>query len=165
MDRLRRSGALATAGLAALFVLTACSGEDPAADKDPASGSGSGSGSGQNSPPAGGEGGTGTVGPGVAALDGTWTSTSDGSPVVLSVTSGKVALVADQHVCQGEVKDTGEVTLALKCLDGNTDRTVGAVESLDGDKLVVSWGTGAQDTLTRTDPDELPTGPPQAPPA
>ncbi|MEV5159441.1 hypothetical protein [Streptomyces sp. NPDC053728] len=161
MDRLPRSGALAAAGLAAMCVLTACSGDGPAPDDAPAAGRRTG----QSAPPTGDGQDTGTPGPGVAALDGTWTSTSDGSPVVLSVTSGKVALVADQHVCQGEVKDTGEVTLTLKCLDGNTDRTKGAVESVDGDKLVVSWGAGAEDTLARTDPDKLPTGPPEAPSA
>lgn len=162
MDRLPRSGALAAAGLAAMCVLTACGGDGPARDDAPAAGQGTG----QSAPPTGDGQDTGTTaGPGVAALEGTWASASDGSPVVLSVTSGKVALVADQHVCQGEVKDTGKVTLTLKCLDGNTDRTKGAVESVDGEKLVVSWGAGAEDTLTRTDADKLPTGPPEAPSA
>lgn len=51
----------------------------------------------------------------------------------------------------------GSVMLALKCLDGNTDRTMGSVESNDGRKIVVSWEAGAEDILTLTDPSDLPT--------
>ncbi|MFD6278209.1 hypothetical protein ACFWFI_21985 [Streptomyces sp. NPDC060209] len=159
MDRLRRSGALAAAGLAAALSLTACGSDDPAADQAPDTGSTSGP---ATPPSAGGEDG-GTGGADAAALAGTWTGTSDGLPVALSVTSGKVALSAGQHICQGEVKDMGSVMLALKCLDGNTDRTMGSIESNDGKKLVVSWNAGAEDTLTRTDAAELPTGLPEVP--
>ncbi|MFD4032823.1 hypothetical protein ACFWVP_20520 [Streptomyces sp. NPDC058637] len=156
MDRFVRSGA-AVAGLVAALALTAC-GSDDDSGSEPAAGSGAG----QSATP-GGDADSGSAGVDAAALDGTWTGATDGRAVVLSVSSGKVALVADQHVCQGDVKNTGEVMLALTCADGNTDRTMGAIESNDGKKLVVSWDGGAEDTLTRTDPGKLPTGLPEIP--
>ncbi|MFB8118345.1 hypothetical protein ACFC51_20985 [Streptomyces sp. NPDC055962] len=164
MGRLPRSGALLAAGAVAAFALSACGSDGPAAAPD--AGRGSPSAGGQDpGPEASAPKDTATGHADAAALEGTWASTDDGSPLVLSVTSGKVALVADQHVCQGVVKHADGTTLALKCLDGNTERTRGTVEPDGGEKLVVSWDGGPEDTLTRTDPDELPTGPPEAPEA
>lgn len=57
----------------------------------------------------------------------------------------------------------GEAMLALKCHDGDTARTMGSIGSNDGEKLVVSWGAGSEDTLTKADPSELPTGLPELP--
>ncbi|WP_405693691.1 hypothetical protein [Streptomyces sp. NBC_01185] len=159
MGRLPRSGALLAAGLAAAFSLTACGSDGPAAAPD------GGRGPGRSTPSAAGGEDAAPEHADVAALEGTWAGTAGGSPVVLSVTSGKAALVAGQHVCQGEVKDMDGTTLVLKCLDGNTERTMGAVDSDGGEKLVVSWDDGPEDTLTRTEADELPTGPPEAPEA
>lgn len=160
MDRLVRSGAVLAAGLVAALTLTACgSGDDSGKAKD----SGTGSDAGQSATPGAGSEDSGTPGAEAAALDGTWAGLSDGKAVALSVASGKVALVADQHVCQGDVKDMGEVMLALKCTDGNTDRTMGSIESNDGTTLVVSWDAGGKDTLTKTDPGKLPTGLPDVP--
>ncbi|MFE4691035.1 hypothetical protein ACFRH6_13380 [Streptomyces sp. NPDC056749] len=154
MDRLLRSGALAATGLVAVLALSACGGDGPATDKGPATDAASlpatPSGTG-----TGGEDGT-AGGPEAEALKGTWTGSTDGLPVALSVTSGRVALSAGVHICQGEVKDMGSVMLELKCLDGNTDRTMGSVESNDGRRIVVSWEAGAEDILTLTDPSDLP---------
>ncbi|MER5554198.1 hypothetical protein ABT001_21435 [Streptomyces sp. NPDC002793] len=159
MDRLPRSSALVAATLFASLALTACGGDEPAAEKA----GGAGPETARSTPPAaGGEGGE-SGGAAAKALEGTWTGTSGDVPVVLSVTSGKVALAAGQHICQGEVKGTGRATLALKCLDGNTDRTTGTVESNDGDTLVIAWNAGAEDSLARTDASTLPTGPPEVP--
>ncbi|MEU8707295.1 hypothetical protein [Streptomyces sp. NPDC048565] len=158
MGRLPRSGALAAAGLVAAFALTACGSDTPAEDKAPATNSAT--------PPPTAAGGTdgGSGGEDATALEGTWTGTSDGGPVALSVASGKAALSSGKHICQGEVKDMGGKTmLALKCLDGNTDRTMGAVESNDGEKLVVSWDAGGKDTLSKADVSELPSGLPEIP--
>ncbi|GAA2949365.1 MULTISPECIES: hypothetical protein [Streptomycetaceae] len=155
MNRFVRSGAV-VAGLVAALALTACGSDDDAGGEPAVSGA-------ERSATPGGDADSGSGGAEAAALDGTWTGTSDGRAVVLSVSSGKVALVADQHVCQGDVKDMGEVMLALTCADGNTDRTMGAIESNDGEKLVVSWDGGAEDTLTKSDPGKLPTGLPEIP--
>lgn len=151
MGRLARHGAVLTAGLVATLALTACgSGDDGGKAED--------SGTEQGATPGAGTEDGAEPGADAAALDGTWAGLSDGKAVALSVASGKVALVADQHVCQGDVKDMGKVMLALSCTDGNTDRTMGSIESNDGKTLVVSWDAGAKDTLTKTDPAKLPTG-------
>ncbi|MFJ8863000.1 hypothetical protein ACIRD8_31825 [Streptomyces sp. NPDC102451] len=159
MDRLARSGALASAGLVAALALTACGSDEPAADKAP----GTGTASARTTPPVSGGADGESGGADAAALEGTWTGTSDGRPVALSVTSGKVALSAGQHICQGDVKDMGEVMLALKCLDGDTGRTMGTIESNDGEELVISWGAGTEDTLKKADASALPTGLPEIP--
>ncbi|MFC9649516.1 hypothetical protein [Streptomyces sp. NPDC056937] len=95
-----------------------------------------------------------------ASVEGTWAGLSDGKTVALSVKSGKVALVADRHVCQGAVEDMGEPMFSLTCVDGNTDRTMGTIESNDGKTLVISWGKGVKDTLAKAGDDKLPEGMP-----
>ncbi|MFF5900356.1 hypothetical protein ACFY8O_31180 [Streptomyces argenteolus] len=146
MDRLPRTGALIAAALTVALSLTACGGggDDEATGTTPSARSGSP----RSTAPAADD--SAETVEAAKALEGTWTGGSKSDPVALSVTSGKAALIADRHVCQGEVKHTGEVVLALKCLDGNTDRARGTVESNDGGKLVLSWEDGTEDTLTRT---------------
>ncbi|MER7699961.1 MULTISPECIES: hypothetical protein [unclassified Streptomyces] len=159
MTRSLRTGAMAVAALAASLALTACGGDD--ADKDAKTDSAA------SATPGGGDDGSGeSAGSGtdVAALEGTWAGLTDGKNVTVSVTARKVALVADRSVCQGDVKDMGgEPMLALKCTGGSTDRTMGAIDSVDGTKLVVSWDGGVKDTLTKADPGKLPTDMPSLP--
>ncbi|WP_406147913.1 hypothetical protein [Streptomyces sp. NBC_01012] len=155
---LPRSGALAAAGLVAAFALTACGSDTPAEDKAPATNSAT--------PTPSATGGTdeGSGGEDATALEGTWAGTSDGGPVALSVASGKAALSTGKHICQGEVKDMGgKAMLALKCTDGDTERTMGAIESNDGEKLVISWDAGAKDTLSKADVSGLPSDLPEIP--
>ncbi|MEU3051660.1 hypothetical protein [Streptomyces griseus] len=158
-----RTGAVVAAALAAALTLTAC-GSDDDAGKD------SGADSAASATPGGGGGGddssgeSGGAGPDAAALEGTWVGLTDGKNVTVSVAARKVALVADQSVCQGDVKDMGgEPMLALTCTGGSTDRTMGAIDSVDGSKLVVSWDGGAKDTLTKAEPGKLPSGMPSLP--
>lgn len=143
------------AALAASLALTACGSDDDA-------GKGSGPDAGASAKPGDGQ-ASGGGGTDTAALDGTWVGLTDGKNVTVSITAGKVALVADQSVCQGDVKDMGEVMLALKCTGGSTDRTMGAIESNDGEKLVLSWDGGVKDTLSKADPGKLPTDLPSLP--
>ncbi|MFH9202364.1 hypothetical protein ACH4KT_33740 [Streptomyces anulatus] len=156
-----RTGAVAVAALAAALALTACgsddaskdSGADSAASATPGSGGDNGSGE-----------SAGSDATDAAALEGTWVGLTDAKNVTVSVAGGKVALVADQSVCQGDVKDMGgEPMLALKCTGGSTDRTMGAIDSVDGTKLVLSWDGGVKDTLTKADPGKLPSGMPSLP--
>ncbi|MGW1295617.1 hypothetical protein [Streptomyces sp. NPDC002533] len=159
MTRSLRTGAIAVAALAASFALTACGSDD--ASKDSGADA-----SASATPGAGGGEGAGDSGGGVdaAALEGTWVGLTDGKNVTVSIAARKVALVADQSVCQGDVKDMGgEPMLALKCTDGGTDRTMGAIDSVDGSKLVVSWDGGAKDTLTKAEAGKLPSGMPSLP--
>ncbi|MBQ1107283.1 hypothetical protein ACH4MN_32390 [Streptomyces anulatus] len=156
-----RTGAVAVAVLAAALALTACGSDD--AGKD------SGADSAASATPGGsGDNGSGeSAGSGAtdaAALEGTWVGLTDAKNVTVSIAGGKVALVADQSVCQGDVKDMGgEPMLALKCTGGSTDRTMGAIDSVDGTKLVLSWDGGVKDTLTKADPGKLPSGMPSLP--
>lgn len=168
MYKLVRTGAVVATGLLTALALTGCGGssgsgsgsgggsDQEGADKSssatPApsgsagdeSGSGSGSGSGADSATGG-----------LKALEGAWAGQTDGKAVVLSVKSGKAVVVADSHVCSGTAKDMGKPMLALTCADGDTGRTMGAIESNDGKTLVVSWEGGAKDTLAKTDADSL----------
>ncbi|MEU3436280.1 hypothetical protein [Streptomyces sp. NPDC006863] len=155
-----RTGAIAVAALAASFTLVACGSDD--APKD------SGADAPASAAPGTGDGGSGESGGstvGAAALEGTWAGLTDGRNVTVSISSGKVALVADRSVCQGDVREMdGAPMLALKCTDGGgADRTMGAIDSVDGSKLVVSWDSGAEDTLTKADPGRLPSGMPSLP--
>lgn len=160
MDRIVRTGAVA-AGLLAALALTAC-GSDGDNKSDPPRDAASGAS--ESATPGGGGDDGGSADAGATALEGTWAGPAGGTSVtVLSVRAGKAALVADQHVCQGEVSDMGKVMLALECTDGNTDRTMGSVESNDGKTIVISWDAGAKDTLTKTDPGKMPTGLPDLP--
>ncbi|MFI1227072.1 MULTISPECIES: hypothetical protein [unclassified Streptomyces] len=159
MTRYIRTGAVVVAGLAVSLALTAC-GSDEDGGKDSAPDSTAGA-----TPGGGGDEGSGeSAGTDAAALEGTWVGLTDGKNVTVSVAARKVALVADQSVCQGDVKDMGgEPMLALKCTGGGTDRTMGAIESNDGTELVLSWDGGVKDTLTKADPGKLPTGMPSLP--
>ncbi|EGE43675.1 hypothetical protein GTY83_21695 [Streptomyces sp. SID4928] len=155
-----RTGAVAVAALAAALALTACGGDD--ASKDSGADSAASA-----TPESGGSGSGEPAGDGAvdaAALEGTWVGLTDGKNVTVSVSARKVALVADQSVCQGDVKDMGgEPMLALKCTGGSTDRTMGAIDSVDGTKLVLSWDGGAKDSLTKAEPGKLPSGMPSLP--
>lgn len=154
MYRLVRTGAVVATGLLTALALTGCGGgsdsDQDGADRSygatpaPSGSAGDESGSGADSATGG-----------LKALEGAWAGQTDGKAVVLSVASGKAVVVADSHVCSGTAKDMGKPMLALTCADGNTDRTMGAVESNDGKTLVVSWDGGAKDTLAKTDADSL----------
>lgn len=156
MRKIVPTGAVVATGLLTVLALTGCSSDS---DKDSAD---KGSGSTATPVPGGsddagaGSGGTdGASTGGLKALEGAWAGQTDGKAVVLSVAAGKAVVVADSHVCSGTAKDAGKVTLVLKCADGDTARTAGAVESNNGKTVVVSWDGGAKDTLGKTDADAL----------
>ncbi|MGW2562614.1 hypothetical protein ACWCXB_25865 [Streptomyces sp. NPDC001514] len=150
MHKLVRKG-VAAAGLAAALALTGCgSSDDPGKDRGDATATPSGATDGGS----GGSSGSGDARP--RDLEGTWAGLGDSKVIALSVKDGHVTLVAGQHVCNGEVKEDGKVTLSLKCTDGDTERTSGTVDSNDGTTLVVSWSTGAKDSLTKTEPGDAP---------
>ncbi|MEU3704196.1 hypothetical protein AB0E82_18150 [Streptomyces anulatus] len=156
-----RTGAVVVAALAAALALTACGSDDASKDSgaDSAASATPGGGGDNDSGESAGSGATDA-----AALEGTWVGLTDAKNVTVSIAGGKVALVADQSVCQGDVKDMGgEPMLALKCTGGSTDRTMGAIDSVDGTKLVLSWDGGVKDTLTKADPGKLPSGMPSLP--
>ncbi|MFI1394051.1 hypothetical protein [Streptomyces sp. NPDC020681] len=136
----------AAAALAAFFVLTGCGSDDSGdTSKDSAT----------TAPTEAGKGDAAANGD----IEGAWTGESDGKKVDLAVTGKKAVLVADGHACTGDVTEMGgEPMLSLKCADGNTDRTMGSIESNDGKTLVISWDAGAKDTLTKSASGKLPEG-------
>ncbi|MGW2084713.1 hypothetical protein [Streptomyces sp. NPDC001880] len=150
MRRGVRTGAVIATGILTAVALTGCS-SDSKKNDEPAGGSGAG----QTAPAPGDDSGSETD---AAALEGGWAGKTDGKAVVLSVSSGKAALLTEQHACTGTAQGTGKVTLTLKCVDGGEDRTTGSVESNDGKTVVVSWDSGVKDTLAKTDPGALPSG-------
>lgn len=99
-------------------------------------------------------------GPGsVKDAEGVWKASDSGKPVVLVVGAKQAALTtADGHLCTGTLTGAGKPTLALRCADGNTDRTKGAVESNDGSTMRIAWDAGKQDTFKKAKDGELPTG-------
>ncbi|MFE4328114.1 hypothetical protein ACFRQM_01355 [Streptomyces sp. NPDC056831] len=146
-----RTGAVIIAGLVTAAALTGCSSDGRKSDPDSSSDAAKSS----RAP--------GDSGSDAAALEGGWAGKTDGKTVVLSVASGKAVLVTEQRACTGTVKDTGKVMLALKCADGDTDRTMGSIESNDGRTVVVSWEGGTKDTLAKTEPGAIPSGMPDLP--
>ncbi|MEU9093699.1 hypothetical protein [Streptomyces sp. NPDC048428] len=155
MYKLVRTGAVVATGLLTALALTGCSSDSDTDGADKSSGSAATPapvGSGSSDPGSGADGATG----GLKALEGAWAGQTDGKAVVLSVASGKAVVVADSHVCSGTAKDMGnKPMLALTCADGDTGRTMGAIESNDGKTVVVSWDGGTKDTLAKTDADSL----------
>ncbi|MEV7426089.1 MULTISPECIES: hypothetical protein [unclassified Streptomyces] len=149
-NQLVRTGS-ATAGLAVALtlVLAGCGGGGDSGDKD--------KGGSAPSATASGDAGSGSDSD-TASVDGTWAAVTDGKPVAMSVTSGKVTLAAESHLCEGEVADMGgEPMFSLTCADGNKDRAMGTIESNDGKTLVVSWDGGKKDSFTNGGAGGLPT--------
>ncbi|MEV6165190.1 hypothetical protein AB0L71_25360 [Streptomyces sp. NPDC052052] len=157
MHHVLRTSAVIVAGLVTATALTGCSSAGDRSD------SGTGSDAGTPSRTPADDGSDGGSGADAAPLEGGWAGRTDGKTVVLSVASGKAVLVTEQLACTGTVKDSGEVTLSLKCADGSTDRTEGTVVSDDGRNVVVSWKGGMQDILAKTAPGALPSGLPDLP--
>ncbi|MCX4787595.1 MULTISPECIES: hypothetical protein [unclassified Streptomyces] len=161
MREVLRTGVVVAAGLVTAAALTGCSSDSEKSD----SGKGADAAKSSQAPGASGSssGGGGDSGAGTAALEGGWAGKTDDKAVIMSVASGKAVLVTEQQACTGTVQDTGKVMLTLKCADGDTRRTTGAIESNDGKTIVVSWDSGTKDTLAKTAPGALPSGLPDLP--
>lgn len=145
----------AAAGVAAALVITGCSSD---------SGDGGDGGKSKETPQAsatasagGDTGGSGSGGKS-GSLQGSWVTTSQGKSVALLISGKKVALVGE-HVCSGTAGDEmGMQMLTLKCADGNSDRNMGQVKSVDATTLKVSWEGFGDDTFRKTDNGKLPSG-------
>ncbi|UQT57224.1 hypothetical protein M4V62_20140 [Streptomyces durmitorensis] len=150
----------AAAGLVAALVLTGCSsdggdGEDTGKDKDKGSSAGSDSGSagssgGSDAPDEGGEDGS---------SEGSWVATADGNPLALVIAGKQATLLGENVLCSGTA--AGDA-IKLKCAKGDSARTEGTVESVNGTSMTVSWQGAGQDQFTRTKGGKLPEGLPTA---
>ncbi|MFE3824928.1 hypothetical protein [Streptomyces sp. NPDC059092] len=149
----RTSAAAAGLVVALSLALTGCGGDSDGGDAGKDAGATAPGGSASES---GADSGSGAD---AASVEGSWAGLTDGKSVALAVASGKVALVAAEHVCQGAVEDMGGAPMfTLKCGDGDTERTMGSIESNDGKTLVISWTGGKKDTLKKAESGSLPTG-------
>ncbi|WP_406137599.1 hypothetical protein [Streptomyces sp. NBC_01089] len=148
MNRFVRITGIAATGLAAALVISGCSSSD---SKSSDSSKDQGTGAATPAPSASSGGGAG-AGAGAKAgdIEGSWLATTGGKSTAL-VIQGKQAAIAGQHVCTGKVADMGKPMLSLKCPDGNNDRTMGSIESVDGTTMTVSWEAGIKDTFKKTD--------------
>ncbi|WP_329021738.1 hypothetical protein [Streptomyces sp. NBC_00690] len=186
--RRRSSAAASVLASAALLLTTGCSGDDRGDNTGPQRGKQPTPWTSADSNTTGGtelEGEQqGADDPDIARVEGAWTGTTGGKKVDLAITGRKAALVTEGRACTGEVADhrtsasasplptassptsplptsplpTSPLTLTLKCVDGNTKRTIGRIESGDGATLVISWAAGPKDTLLRAAEQALPTG-------
>ncbi|MFI6085367.1 hypothetical protein ACIBBB_31120 [Streptomyces sp. NPDC051217] len=155
MHKIVRSS-VAAAGLVVALTLTGCGDSDSGDGAAKAKGS---SAPATSEPAASADESTPATGGTADGLEGTWAGMTEGKAVALSVKEGQAALIAGEHICQGDVQDMGgEPMLSLKCADGNTERTMGSIDSNDGKNLVLSWEGGAKDSLAKTEPGELPEG-------
>ncbi|MET8981771.1 hypothetical protein ABZX85_39885 [Streptomyces sp. NPDC004539] len=141
--------------LVGVVVLAGCSGEgdsSPSPSPTTASASASASAGASASPSAS-----------ATPLAGSWLGTGGGQAVVLMVEGGKASLYATGGtVCNGTAgEEAGMQMIHLTCLAGKKDRTTGMVDSVDAEKLVVTWtGSVGKETYTKADGAVLPSGVP-----
>ncbi|MEV6669146.1 hypothetical protein [Streptomyces sp. NPDC051162] len=146
---MRRAAQYTGVALVAAVLMTGCGsgGDKKSADEPSAS---TPSGTGGDSPATGAPG----------HYDGVYGARSDDGMVGMTITQGKAIVYANngKRACTGTVDEKDRpAKLALKCADGDTERTAGTVDSSDGKTLVVSWAAGRKDTFTRSgDPVPLP---------
>ncbi|MEU3736936.1 hypothetical protein AB0E78_07695 [Streptomyces sp. NPDC032198] len=153
----------AAAGLVAALVLTGCSsdgGDGGVEGKDKDKGS---AGSSAGTPDEGGADSDADSGADSGAEDGSsegsWVATADGNPLALVIAGKQATLLGENVLCSGTA---GAETIRLKCAKGDSDRTEGTVESVNGTSMTVSWQGAGKDQFTRTKGGKLPDGLPTA---
>ncbi|MFE0172422.1 hypothetical protein ACFWZ2_08905 [Streptomyces sp. NPDC059002] len=155
---------IAVVGLAAALAVTGCSsdgdgdgGGDGGGKKDRGSATG-GSGSTDDGGSTGGS-GSGPKG----SIEGAWIATPGGKPLALVIKGKDASLVGEDVMCSGTAGDEmGSQMINLKCPKGNSDRTMGHVESVDAKSMKVSWEGAGKDDFLKTEGGKLPDGLPTA---
>jgi hypothetical protein len=145
------------AGLVAALVLTGCSsdGDDGGGGKDEGKGGGS---AGSGASDEGSDSGSGSGGKGGGA-EGSWLATADGNPLALVIAGKQATLLGENVLCSGTA--AGE-SIQLKCAKGDSDRTKGTVDSVNGSSMTISWQGAGKEQFTRTKGGKLPEGLPTA---
>ncbi|MEU6676835.1 hypothetical protein [Streptomyces sp. NPDC046925] len=156
--------AAAAAGLVAALVLTGCSsdggdGDDEGKDKSSAGSSAGAEGSSDADAPDEGSDSGADSGAKDGSSEGSWVATADGNPLALVIAGKQATLLGENVLCSGT---TGGDTLTLKCAKGDSDRTNGTVESVNGTSMTVSWQGAGKDQFTKTEGGKLPEGLPTA---
>nr|WP_202122294.1 hypothetical protein [Streptomyces sp. BA2] len=147
--------------------MTGCSsdggdGEDEGKDKGSSS-AGSSTGSdgsdGAETPDEGGADSGADSGAEDGSSEGSWVATADGNPLALVIAGKQATLLGENVLCSGTA--SGDA-IKLKCAKGDSDRTEGTVESVNGTSMTVSWQGAGEDQFTRTKGGKLPEGLPTA---
>ncbi|MEU6765381.1 hypothetical protein ABZ916_22980 [Streptomyces sp. NPDC046853] len=154
----------AAAGLVAALVLTGCSsdggdGDDEGKDKGSAGSSAGAEGSSDADAPDEGSDSGADSGAKDGSSEGSWVATADGNPLALVIAGKQATLLGENVLCSGTA---GGDTLTLKCAKGDSDRTNGTVESVNGTSMTVSWQGAGKDQFTKTEGGKLPEGLPTA---
>ncbi|WP_367044001.1 hypothetical protein [Streptomyces sp. Je 1-332] len=153
----------AAAGLVAALVLTGCSSDGGDGDEGKDKGKGSaGSSAGAGTPDEGADSGAGSgadSGGKDGSFEGSWVTTADGNPLALFIAGKEATLLGEKVLCSGSA---GGETISLKCVKGDSDRTKGTVESVNGTSMTVAWQGAGKDQFTRTKGGKLPEGLPTA---
>ncbi|GGV55035.1 hypothetical protein GCM10010277_54530 [Streptomyces longisporoflavus] len=158
----------AAAGLVAALALTGCSsdggdGGDEGKDKGSAGSSAGAEGSSDADAPDEGSDPGSDSGSDSGAKDGSsegsWVATSGGNPLALVIAGKQATLLGENVLCSGT---TAGDALKLKCAKGDSTRTDGTVESVNGTSMTVSWQGAGKDQFTKTEGGKLPEGLPTA---
>lgn len=156
----------AAAGLVAALVLTGCSSDGGDGDEGKDKGSAGSSAGAEGSGGSSGSGGSDTPDDGGAdsgaedgGSEGSWVATADGNPLALVIAGKQATLLGENVLCSGTA---GAETIRLKCAKGDSDRTEGTIESVNGTSMTVSWQGAGKDQFTRTKGGKLPEGLPTA---
>lgn len=148
---------VAVFGLAAALAVTGCS-----SDGDGGSGDGGGKKDRGSAGGSTGDGGsTGGSGSGAddGGIEGAWVATAGGKPLALVINGKNASLVGEDVMCSGTAGDeAGSQMINLKCPKGNSDRTMGRVESVDAKTMKVSWEGAGKDQFLKTEGGKLPEG-------
>ncbi|MGW7272160.1 hypothetical protein ACWGH5_16715 [Streptomyces sp. NPDC054864] len=149
----------AAAGLVAALVLTGCSSDGGDGDEGKGTDKGSAeSSAGAGTPDEGADSGADSGGED-GSSEGSWVATADGNPLALVIDGKQATLLGENVLCSGTA---GGETISLKCVKGDSDRTKGTVESVNGTSMTVAWQGAGKDQFTRTKGGKLPEGLPTA---
>ncbi|MEV8018905.1 hypothetical protein AB0O76_21710 [Streptomyces sp. NPDC086554] len=145
----------AAAGLVAALVLTGCSsdGDDGGSKGEDKGSAGSSAGADGSDTPEEGSGAKD------GSVEGSWVTTADGSPLALVIADKKATLLGEDVLCSGTASAD---TIQLKCAKGDSGRTKGTVESVNGTSMSVEWEGSGTDQFTKTEGGKLPEGLPTA---
>ncbi|MGW7069536.1 hypothetical protein ACWGII_06805 [Streptomyces sp. NPDC054855] len=91
--------------------------------------------------------------------EGSWVATADGNPLALVIAGKQATLLGENVLCSGTADAE---TIRLKCAKGDSARTEGTVESVNGTSMTVAWQGAGKDQFTRTKGGKLPEGLPTA---